>query len=133
MRAAVLLSLLLFPVAAANAQPDTPSLPPSFADPSSHRPDLSLSPRQLFGGFRHERENTLMLGNRASDATLSDQPAISFMPAAFDPHAFPGPGRRKRHLSPRYRLDGPRLFGGQLGGSIGTRSASLSLTWQTDR
>jgi hypothetical protein len=133
MRAAVLLGLLLFPVAAANAQPDAPKLPSGFADTGSNRPDLSLSPRQLFGGFRHERESPLMLGNHGSDTASSGQPAISLMPAAFDPHVLPGPGRRKRHLSPRYRLGGLNLFGGQLGGSIGTRSASLSLTWQTDR
>ncbi|HEY4115649.1 MAG TPA: hypothetical protein VGM17_16455 [Rhizomicrobium sp.] len=131
MRAAVLLSLLLLPAAAANAQPDMARVPvDEFADAGQNRPDLSLSPRQLFNGMRHERERPLLLGGEPAAAPNS-QPAISVMPAAFDPHAFPG--RRKHSLSPRYRIGGLRLFGGSLGGSIGTRSASVSLSWQTDR
>jgi hypothetical protein len=131
MRAAVLLSVLLFPAAAAAAQPGLPPPPDGFADTGPNRPALSLSPRQLFNGMRHDRENPLLLSRGPAEAT-DTLPAISLAPATFDPHALPS-GRRKQHLSPRYRIGIAKLFGGSLGGSIGTRSASLSLSWQTDR
>jgi hypothetical protein len=126
MRAAVLTGLLLFAACPARAE--------SFAVLHNARQPqrLALPSQDMLAGHyaaRSEKADWPLLGRDAARAHFT-QADSGFSIGPFHAEAGKTMGLgRKPHMAPHYRIEGLRVMGGTVGGTIDGRGALFTLHW----